>query len=453
MCAFLVGGSLITAITAIPYILVIIPPLLWYFLRVRNMFVTTSRELKRYEGLARSPIYAMLNESISGIATIRANDVGEFIKNEFAKCHDKHSRSFWSFLASSRWLGFRMDFLMFVNCSVASFLAVLLSEREWFNIDPVIFGLALSMLIQLGSIFQWTIRQSAEVVNQMVCVERVSEYSNLEPEGDLEKDTDKNFDSWPSSGLVQIQDLSLRYRNDLPLSLKKLTIDIPSGKRVGVVGRTGSGKSTLVQALFRILEAENGKITIDGTNITDLGLHKLRTGMSVINQVPVLFSGTVRENLDPFNNYSDSDINDALSDVQMMEAIQELPNGINSPVASGGSNFSVGERQLLCLARAILQKSRILVLDEPTANVDNRTDKLLQEAVNKSFNDATIISVAHRLDTIIENDFIAVMGNGTLLEYGTPAELIAEKGTFYSMVEDCGKEMADALKKRAIKSA
>lgn len=155
MCAFLVGGSLVTAVAAIPVILVIMPPLIWYFLRVRNMFVTTSRELKRIEGLARSPIFAMLNESISGVATIRSNDAMEYIKEKFQDCHDMHSRAFWSFLASSRWLGFRMDCIMFLNCSVASFLAVLVSERDWFKVDPVIFGLALSMLIQLGSIFQW----------------------------------------------------------------------------------------------------------------------------------------------------------------------------------------------------------------------------------------------------------------------------------------------------------
>lgn len=155
MCAFLVGGSIITAVTAIPFILVIMPPLVWYFLRVRRMFVTTSRELKRIEGLARSPIYAKLNESICGIATIRSNDAFDYIKKKFQECHDAHSRAFWSFLASSRWLGFRMDYLMFLNVSLACFIAVLFSEQDWFGIDPVIFGLALSMLIQLGSMFQW----------------------------------------------------------------------------------------------------------------------------------------------------------------------------------------------------------------------------------------------------------------------------------------------------------
>jgi len=211
------------------------------------------------------------------------------------------------------------------------------------------------------------------------------------------------------------------------------------------------GKSTLVQALFRILEAVDGTIFIDGVDIKSLGLHKLRKGMSVINQIPVLFSGcTVRENLDPFNSYSDEEITDAINDVQMSKAIKALPFGIHSQVAESGSNFSVGERQLLCLARAILQKSKILVLDEPTANVDGRTDKLLQEAVTKSFSGATIISVAHRLDTIIENDLILVLGSGEVLEYGSPAELIALNGHFTSMVNDTGSELSKELKRRAM---
>jgi len=305
-------------------------------------------------------------------------------------------------------------------------------------------------LVQLGSIFQWTIRQSAEVVNQMVCVERVSEYSQIEPERPLITASDKDLINWPQSGDVRINNLCIRYRSTLPLSLQGVSFDVKSGQRIGVVGRTGSGKSTLVQSLFRLLEAESGSITIDGVDISTLGLHILRRGMSVINQYPVLFSGcTVRENLDPFEHYNDEAIVEALRDVQMIDAINSLPQGLHSRVAENGSNFSVGERQLLCLARATLQKSRILVLDEPTANVDSRTDQLLQQAVNKSFPGATIISVAHRLDTIIENDIIVVLGDGKLLEYGSPGELIKQNGHFASMVNDTGTEMSKELRRRA----
>jgi len=217
-----------------------------------------------------------------------------------------------------------------------------------------------------------------------------------------------------------------------------------------LVGRTGSGKSTLVQALFRILEAERGSIIIDGVDISLLGLHTLRKRMSVINQYPVLFSGcTIRENLDPFQEHDDSVVREALVDVQMMNTVDALPNSMNYIVDEGGSNFSMGERQLLCLARAILCKSKILVLDEPTANVDVKTDKLLQQAVKKSCDGATIISVAHRLDTIIENDLILVLGDGNVLEYGKPHDLLLLDGHFASMVNDTGKEMSCQLRQRA----
>lgn len=454
MCAFLVSGAMISAFTALPIVLLVFPPLVWYFIKIRKMFVTSSRELKRLEGLARSPIFAMLSESLSGVGTIRANGSVAYISKLFEDCHDAHSRSFWGFLSSSRWVGFRMDSIMYLFTSTACFISVLFSERGWFDVDPVIFGLALSMLIQLGSIFQWTIRQSAEVVNQMVCVERVFEYSKLEPEAALMTEYDKMNQNWPSSGSLEVKELSVRYRSNLPLSLKRISFSVPSGKRLGVVGRTGSGKSTLVQALFRIVEAEDGAILIDGIDIKRLGLHKLRKGMSVISQYPTLFSGcTVRENLDPFGLYSDEDIIESLRSVQMISAINELPHGMDSSVAEGGSNFSVGERQLLCLARAILQKSKVLVLDEPTANVDTKTDMLLQNAVKKAFHEATIISVAHRLDTVIGNDFIMVLGDGKVLEFGTPANLVANaRSVFNAMLDDTGDAMAAELRRKALEA-
>jgi ATP-binding cassette subfamily C (CFTR/MRP) protein 4 len=298
----------------------------------------------------------------------------------------------------------------------------------------------------------------------MVCVERVAEYSKVESEAALEQEVDDDLPpNWPQSGHIVVKDLAIRYRSNLPLSLRGISFEIKSGQRIGVVGRTGSGKSTLVQSLFRLLEAEKGCIYIDGVDIASIGLHKLRMSMSVINQYPTLFSGcTVRENLDPFHHYSDDDIKHVLEDVQMYDTvINNLPGGLDSYVAENGCNFSVGERQLLCLARATLQKSRILVLDEPTANVDTHTDKLLQDAVSKSFGPqegeggvgATIISIAHRLDTIIGNDMILVLGNGKVLEYGSPMDLLEnEHGYFSGMVDDTGVEMAQQLRKKARRS-
>ena len=455
MILFIVLGAFVTTVTTLPFTLVVVPPLTWYFLKVRRIFVNSSRELKRLEGLARSPIFAMLSESLGGIATIRANRTVDYFRSKFRKTHDAHTRAFFGFIGASRWVGFRMDSLMFFFLSLVCFLSVLFDRKKWFSVDPAILGLSISMLLQLAGIFQWCIRQSAEVVNQMVSVERVLDFGKLEPEAPLTLDEDKSVvpKGWPKTGAVSVRNLSVRYRPSLPPALTDVSFEIPPQSRVGIVGRTGSGKSTVVQTLFRLLEAESGSIWIDGIDISSIGLHTLRTRLSVIPQSPTLFSGcSVRENLDLFNLHSDDAIWKVIEDCHLKELIDELPNGWDSPVSEGGSNFSVGQRQLLCLARAILAKSKILVLDEATASVDRRTDQLLQEALHHSFRDGTIIAVAHRLDTIIDYDYVLVLGRGRVLEYGSPAELLRQNGSFASMVSDTGEAMSSELRKRALQA-
>ena len=453
MIAFIVLGAVFTTVATLPITLIAIPPLMWYFLSVRKTFVTSTRELKRLEGLARSPIFAMIGEALGGVATIRANNSLDFFRRKFRQAHDAHSRAFFSFIAASRWVGFRMDAIMFLFLAVVSYLSVWFHQTGWFDVDPAIFGLSLSMLLQLAGMFQWCIRQSAEVVNQMVSVERVLAFRKLEPEAPLDLDSDRAVRErgWPQHGEIVVQDLTVRYRPSLPPALEHVSFKIPAGSRVGIVGRTGSGKSTIVQTFFRLLEAEHGRIVIDGVNISQLGLHALRTQIGVIPQVPTLFSGcSVRENLDLFGLHSDEAIRKVLECCRLSHVIDDLPDGTNSIVSEGGSNFSVGQRQLLCLARAILSRSKILVLDEATASVDRRTDQLLQAALQESFSDGTIVAVAHRLDTIIEHDLILVLGSGRVLEYGSPAELIHTGGAFASMVADTGDAMSSELRHRAL---
>ena len=388
--AFIVLGSLVTAISTLPFTLAAIPLLGWYFIKIRRTFVTSTRELKRLEGLARSPIFAMLSEALGGVATIRANGSMQYFKEKFEKVHDGHTRAFFAFMSASRWVGFRMDsivvmFLIGTSCpyenlfmpvpppdtfffdAVVNYLAVWVEREGWFSVDPAILGLSISMIIYLAGIFQWCIRQSAEVVNHMVSIERVLAFGRLEPEAPLEQPGDAKLltKNWPNAGAIEYDNLVVRYRPSLPPALRSISFDIPAGARVGIVGRTGSGKSTVVQTLFRLLEAEEGSIRIDGEDVSKLGLHTLRTRISVIPQVPTLFSGcTVRENLDLFHLHTDEDIERVLKACHLWEAIQELPLGWNSPVAEGGSNFSVGQRQLLCLARALLSQNKIIVLDE-----------------------------------------------------------------------------------------
>jgi len=288
----------------------------------------------------------------------------------------------------------------------------------------------------------------------MVSVERVLAFGDIEAEAPLVNKGDEPLliSGWPREGTLEVQDLSVRYRPTLPLVLDNISFRIPHGARVGIVGRTGSGKSTIVQTFFRLLEAEQGRIMLDGVDISEVGLHALRTHISVLPQVPTLFSGcTVRENLDLFDLHSDDAIQKVLEDCHLCKVINELPDGVYSMVSENGSNFSVGQRQLLCLARAILNESKILVLDEATASVDRRTDEVLQETLHNTFSDGTIIAVAHRLDTVIESDLILVLGAGRVLEFGAPADLIRANGAFASMVSDTGETVSDELRKRAFR--
>ena len=345
-----------------------------------------------------------------------------------------------------------MDILSFTLMSTASFLAVVFHDRNWFEVDPSVLGLSLTILLHIaGTNFPWIVRQSAEIVNQMVSVERVLDFGNLPPEAPfvLANDSKELAESWPKHGEISFQNLAVRYRPTLPLALDDVSFSFPAGARVGIVGRTGSGKSTIVQSLFRLLEAEHGSIYIDGKNISKIGLHRLRTKVSVIPQMPTLFSGcSVRENLDFLGIHHDEEIVKIIHDVQLGDVISQLPKGLDSIVSEGGSNFSVGQRQLLCLARAILSKNKILLLDEATASVDRHTDQLLQKSLHASFQDSTIIAVAHRLDTVIDYDFILVMGNGKVIEFGSPVDLLSSGGYFKKMVDDTGKNMSQEMHER-----
>ena len=448
---FIVLGGVITTAIVMPFLLLAFPLLIFYFFRLRATFVKASRELKMIEGAARSPICSMMTESVTGIASIRSNGSAEYFMSKFEYVHDAHSRAFFGFFSTTRWLNFRLEAITIALLALASLLAVLVNDRDWYHVNPSIIGLSLTLLLQLSGLLQWFTRQSSELINQMVAIERVAAFTELPSEAPLELSQDKNLKHWPAQGRVQLSDLSVRYRSDLPIALSGVSFDVESGERVGIVGRTGSGKSTVVEALFRLLEAETGVLSLDGLDITKVGLHKLRRGMSVIPQTPVLFSGcSIRENLDPFSKYHDTVIMKSLSDVQMSDAVTALPDGIHTMIAEGGSNLSCGEKQLICVARAILQKAKVIVLDEPTANVDYATDALLHHALVTSFPGTSVIAVAHRLDTIIDYDKIVVIDGGRLLECGSPHELLEHGEHFRSMVDETGTTMALELRARAL---
>nr|XP_036233399.1 probable multidrug resistance-associated protein lethal(2)03659 isoform X1 [Bactrocera oleae]XP_036233400.1 probable multidrug resistance-associated protein lethal(2)03659 isoform X1 [Bactrocera oleae] len=416
--------------------------IIFYFLR--SFYLQTSRDVKRLEAVTRSPIYSHLGASLSGLSTIRAFGAQKTLITEFDNYQDLHSSGYYMSLSTSRAFGYWLDCFCVVYIAVTALSFFIFSPRNGGEV-----GLAITQAIGLTGMVQWGMRQSADLENNMTCVERVVEYDQIEPEGELESRPGKKPpQNWPELGKIKFDKLSLRYFPD-PKServLKFLNFEIQSCEKVGIVGRTGAGKSSLINALFR-LSYNDGAITIDTRDTNDLGLHDLRSKISIIPQEPVLFSGTMRYNLDPFDEYSDAKLWEALDEVKLKGVVSELPSGLQSKISEGGSNFSVGQRQLVCLARAILRENKILVLDEATANVDPQTDALIQLTIRSKFKHCTVLTIAHRLHTVMDSDKVLVMDAGRAVEFGSPFELLTESKTkvFYGMVKQAGNSTFDNL--------
>ncbi|XP_054442451.1 ATP-binding cassette sub-family C member 4 isoform X2 [Pteronotus mesoamericanus] len=394
--------------------------------------------------IARSPVFSHLSSSLQGLWTIRAYKTEERFQELFDAHQDLHSEAWFLFLTTSRWFAVRLDAICAIFVTVVTFGSLLLAK----TLDAGQVGLTLSYALTLMGMFQWCVRQSAEVENMMISVERVMEYTDLEKEAPWEYPK-RPPPTWPHEGVIVFDNVNFTYSLDGPLVLKHLTALIKSREKVGIVGRTGAGKSSLISALFRLSEPE-GKIWIDKILTTEIGLHDLRKKMSIIPQEPVLFTGTMRKNLDPFNEHTDEELWNALQEVQLKETIEELPGKMDTELAESGSNFSVGQRQLVCLARALLRKNRILIIDEATANVDLRTDELIQKKIREKFAQCTVLTIAHRLNTIIDSDKIMVLDSGRLKEYDEPYVLLQNKESlFYKMVQQLGKAEAAALTETA----
>ncbi|XP_067646367.1 probable multidrug resistance-associated protein lethal(2)03659 [Eurosta solidaginis] len=414
------------------------------FYYIRAFYLKTSRDVKRLEAVTRSPIYSHLGASLSGLSTIRAFGAQKILTAEFDNYQDLHSSGFYMFLSTSRAFGYWLDCFCVLYIAVTTLSFFLFSPENGGDV-----GLAITQAMSLTGMVQWGMRQSAEVENSMTCVERVLEYDEIEPEGDMESSPAKKPpQTWPEQGRIEFDKLSLRYFPE-PTServLKSLDLEIEPSEKIGIVGRTGAGKSSLINALFR-LSYNDGAIIIDARNTNDLGLHDLRSKISIIPQEPVLFSGTMRYNLDPFDEYSDAKLWEALDEVELKGVVSDFPTGLQSKISEGGTNFSVGQRQLVCLARAILRENKILVLDEATANVDPQTDALIQTTIRSKFRNCTVLTIAHRLHTIMDSDKVLVMDAGRAVEFGSPFELLTVSKTkvFYGMVKEAGDSAFDNL--------
>ncbi|KAL1778841.1 multidrug resistance-associated protein 1 [Sigmodon hispidus] len=431
---FNVIGAVIIILLATPIAAVVIPPLGLIYFFVQRFYVASSRQLKRLESVSRSPVYSHFNETLLGVSVIRAFEEQErFIHQSDLKV-DENQKAYYPSIVANRWLAVRLECVG--NCIVL--FAALFAVISRHSLSAGLVGLSVSYSLQITSYLNWLVRMSSEMETNIVAVERLQEYSETEKEAPWQIQETAPPSTWPHSGRVEFRDYCLRYREDLDLVLKNINVTIEGGEKVGIVGRTGAGKSSLTLGLFRINESAEGEIIIDGVNIAKIGLHNLRFKITIIPQDPVLFSGSLRMNLDPFSQYSDEEVWMALELAHLKGFVSALPDKLNHECAEGGENLSVGQRQLVCLARALLRKTKILVLDEATAAVDLETDDLIQSTIRTQFDDCTVLTIAHRLNTIMDYTRVIVLDKGEVRECGSPSELLQQRGIFYSMAKDAG---------------
>ncbi|XP_041776331.1 multidrug resistance-associated protein 1 isoform X11 [Anopheles merus] len=432
---FAVVATLVVISISTPIFAAVIVPIGILYYAVQRFYVATSRQLKRLESVSRSPIYSHFGETIQGVQTIRAYSVQDRFILESDEKVDGNQLCYCPSIIANRWLAVRLEMVGNLIILFAALFAVL--GRETMNAGLV--GLSVSYALQITQTLNWLVRMTSDVETNIVAVERIKEYGETKQEAAWELPNSTLPRDWPEQGMVEFRDFQVRYREGLELVLRGISFTVNGGEKVGIVGRTGAGKSSLTLALFRIIESAGGSIVIDGQDISQLGLHALRSRLTIIPQDPVLFSGTLRINLDPFNAHSDDDIWKALEHAHLKSFVKGLTAGINHEVTEGGENLSVGQRQLICLARALLRKTKVLILDEATAAVDLETDDLIQRTIRTEFKDCTVLTIAHRLNTIMDSDKVIVLDKGQIVEFAPPAELLQSKNSaFYSMAKDAG---------------
>jgi ABC-type multidrug transport system fused ATPase/permease subunit len=465
-------GTIIVIAASTPIFLVMVPPLAFGFSLVQVYYIRPSRSLKRIDSTSRSPVYQHFTETLVGVSTIRAMGVDErFIRDNETKSSIS-ANAYFTYTMVARWLQIRLETLGAMIVLAAALFAVL--DRRF--LSPSMVGLALSYALTVTSDITLLIRTFCDLQNQLVSVERVDEYLRKNPEAPQEVNQDDKLpENWPQEGRVEFRNYSTRYRQGLDLVIKNISFEVQPAEKVGIVGRTGAGKSSLTLALFRIVEAANstwakashngadadtvlseeekivelekveveedgGSIWIDGVDISTVGLSRLRKNLAIIPQDPILFAGTVRENLDPFEELEDVALWEALERAHLKDHITSLSGGLSFKVSQNGDNFSVGQRSLICLARALLRKTKVLILDEATAAVDVETDELIQKTIRKEFKDRTILTIAHRIKTVMDSDKILVLEKGCVEEFESPKTLVQNKDSlFYNLAQQAGE--------------
>nr|XP_055026726.1 ATP-binding cassette sub-family C member 2-like isoform X1 [Misgurnus anguillicaudatus] len=434
LCLIGVVATVFVICLATPLFTAVVVPIAVIYYFVQRFYVATSRQLRRLDSVSRSPIYSHFGETVSGLSVIRAYRHQERFLKHNQLIIDENLKSVYPWIVSNRWLAIRLESLGNLVVFFAALFAVI--SRD--TLDSGLVGLSISYALNVTQTLNWLVRMTSELETNIVAVERVNEYTEVENEARWITEH-RPPDGWPTAGKISFENYKVRYRPELDLILHGITCDIESTEKIGIVGRTGAGKSSLTNCLFRIIEAANGRILIDGIDISTLGLHDLRSRLTIIPQDPVLFSGTLRMNLDPFEKFRDEEIWRVLELAHLKDFVTSLPSRLEHEVAEGGENLSLGQRQLLCLARALLRKSRILILDEATAAVDLETDDLIQSTIRKEFAHCTVLTIAHRLNTILDSSRVMVLDSGKIVEFDSPNALLnKENGHFYSMAKDAG---------------
>jgi len=389
------------------------------------------REIKRMEGTTRSPLYSLFQETATGLSHIRALGMADAFYDRYAALANQNFKLYFHQQAAGPWLGQRLNLLAGLLVAAVAFSGALMPRTPG---QATIIGFALSSALGLmGRLIQTTM-MSIETENHMTAVERLQHFDTI-PQEDLDTDIMQSTigrstlqhwkKDWPREGHLEFKDVCLAYRPGLPDVLHQLSFTVRAGERVGIIGRTGSGKSTTMLALLRLAELHSGSVCIDGVDIRDVPLQQLRaSAVSIIPQDAYLFEGFVRENLDPFSAHGESELWEALEQVAMSETIKDL-GGLEARIAEGAANLSAGQKQLLCIARTMLRRSKVVLLDEATASIDTATDGLIQQSLQNCFKSCTCLTIAHRLETILESDRILCMANGTLKEAGSPKSLLA----------------------------
>ncbi|WFD27064.1 hypothetical protein MNAN1_002060 [Malassezia nana] len=422
---------------SVPAFLLAVIPLAMAYRAVMRYYLASSREMKRMDAVTKSPIFTWFQEALGGLSTIRAFGQGSAFTEAFEVRVDRNQMCYFPAVTCNRWLAVRIECLGSVVILLASTLAVIMVVSGG-RMSAGLLGLMLSQALSTTQTLNWAVRSASEVEQNIVSVERVLSYSGLPQERAYTIESTAPSADWPSRGEVEFRHYSTRYREGLDLVLRDVSFSTRAGERIGVCGRTGAGKSSLTLALFRILEAVSGSIWIDGVNIATLGLHELRQAMAIIPQDPQLWHGTLRQNLDPLMQYSDTELYRALEQSRLAHLVDDHEEGLERPVAEGGTNFSAGQRQLICIARALVRQSHILVLDEATSSIDLETDALIQQIVRQEFT-GTSITIAHRLNTIIDSDRVLVLSQGEVAEFDAPSTLLARSTSlFYALAKESG---------------